>query len=181
MNLKELWKSYFHLFIGTLVLVVFLYVNNLYWLLQNEIFITVIVTIISLTFTINYNRYVKKKIFHEVFTYFNKRYDQLNENLNRLKEGRVLIFKQNNDLEFQKKLFIYDYLNLCAEEYFWFREGMINVNVWDNWFSGIQYFLQNDDIISVIKSERGEPYSQKSYYGFLHSDYIEEILRNYRG
>lgn len=179
MKIKIVWITYFHLCIGIILAGCFVLINHFYCKVDYEIFFAVIGSIIAITLTINYERFNKKKIFHEIFGYFNQRYDNLNENLNRLKEGKELKFKDCEEIDFCKRLFIYDYLNLCAEEYYWYKEGMINNKVWKNWSNGMNYFLHNKEIINVIKTERGEPYNLESYYGFLQSDFIKEILCDY--
>ena len=176
MKIKILWITYFHFVIIISIFALFLFFNDLFFKLPYELFITVIGSIISFTLIINYERFNKKKIFHEIFEYFNERYDNLNENLHRLKEKKKLIFTYSDDYEFQKRIFIYDYINLCSEEYYWYQEGMINNNVWNNWWNGMKYFLNCKEVAEIIKSERGESYSSKSYYGFLHSELIEKIL-----
>lgn len=178
MKIKIFWISYNHFIFGAILIVLFLLLNHNIYQLQIELFLTVMGSIITAILFVNYERFNKKKIFHDIFEYFNQRYDGLNENMNRLIEGKALSCN-SDDTNFDKKLLIYDYLNLCAEEYFWYQEGLIKERVWKNWCNGMQFFLRHEEIIYIIKLEKGEPYSSNSYYGFLHSAFIDNLLSDY--
>ncbi|HEY5534704.1 MAG TPA: hypothetical protein VIL99_07215 [Ignavibacteria bacterium] len=83
---------------------------------------------------------------------------------------------------------IFDYLNLCAEEYFWEEQGLIIKEAWENWSKGIEYFLDNPIIIEVIKSEKKkmEIIDKKNeieindfYYGFLYCDIVNKAIKKF--
>ena len=69
-----------------------------------------------------------------LFTAFNKRYDDLNEEMNGidLPNYKPKAGKENRTTED----IVYDYLNLCSEEYYWFMEGHIPNLIWRNWEEG---------------------------------------------
>jgi hypothetical protein len=94
-------------------------------------------------------------IFLNLFNSFNKRFDELNEPLN-------LIFN-NAEIkgEKTKEQIVQDYLNLCAEEYYWLMKGRIPKKVWSSWRQGIEYYLTNQSIRDYFLKEK--KYS-KSYY-----------------
>lgn len=92
-----------------------------------------------------------------LFLDFNARYDRLNNDLNELflKDGALLLTNQEKQL-------LYDYFNLCAEEYLYFKAGYIDVEVWRSWLRGMRYFAGNTAIQSLWKEEL----TSGSYYGF---------------
>lgn len=94
------------------------------------------------------------RLFKELFTDFNRRYDEMNDKL----EG-IRPIKQLNDPKLQKTLV--DYFNLCAEEYLFFEEGYIHRAAWRSWCRGRLFYLEEDGIRKVWDNE----VSQDSYYG----------------
>lgn len=65
------------------------------------------------------------KIFRELFIGFNKRYNEdINDLFNRLR------YKKNKQITRKEQLQIIDYLNLCSEEYLWYRKGRVSKNIW---------------------------------------------------
>lgn len=99
----------------------------------------------------------QSRLFKELFTEFNQRYNQLNESLNAIRvrpEGSPLRDEDTNTL--------YDYFNLCAEEYLFFRAGYIDIDVWRSWCHGMQYFINDPEIRRLWEVEL----KSDSYYGF---------------
>jgi hypothetical protein len=100
------------------------------------------------------------KIFNELFTSFNQRYDgTLNDLINELRliPGKEL----DND---EEKLII-DYFNLCAEEYLWYSRNRIPSTVWQAWNAGILENLSISQVKQVYLKETKTEYARKSYYG----------------
>ena len=95
--------------------------------------------------------------FMELFREFNARYDELNDKLNELASSRVEPIVEQRQLQA-----LYDYFNLCAEEYLYFRAGYIDSGVWRSWLSGMRYYAANPEIRRVWQREL----DQGSYYGF---------------
>lgn len=94
--------------------------------------------------------------FIELFRDFNARYDKLNNRLNTL-------FLQNSPLlSVEDKLLLYDYFNLCAEEYLYQKSGYIDPEVWNSWLQGMKYFASNPKIRRLWDEEL----ESGSYYGF---------------
>lgn len=95
--------------------------------------------------------------FVTLFKDFNVRFDGLNDRLNQLRAkgtGEVLTLSERQCL--------YDYFNLCAEEYLYFNAGYIDCEVWASWLRGMAYFAGNQEIRRIWASEL----TQDSYYGF---------------
>lgn len=95
--------------------------------------------------------------FIALFKEFNTRYDQLNAHLNHITKQPELEPLTEQDMDH-----LYDYFNLCAEEYMFYRAGYIDERVWSAWKNGMHYFLCNAKIAAVWDSEL----KQESYYGF---------------
>jgi len=98
-------------------------------------------------------------IFKSLFESFNKRFDELNKDLNAIVNGQKPVDKTEQEI-------VQDYLNLCSEEYYWFKKGRIPKIVWQSWLNGIGYYLSSDIIKSYFKEQLEW---DKSYYGFLNS------------
>jgi hypothetical protein len=107
--------------------------------------------------------YQKQKFLRELFKEFNHGYDCLNNELQRIYHGE---FDCEEELELKNTL--YDYFNLCGEEYFYFKQGYIPEDVWDTWCRGIYYYLQNPRILEVWNEEEPSDF----YYGLTY-----EVIR----
>lgn len=95
--------------------------------------------------------------FIDLFREFNARYDTLNDKLNKLVTEPI-----EKPIESCKLQTLYDYFNLCAEEYLYFRAGYIDSEVWHSWLKGMAYFAAIPKIRNVWQKEL----EQGSYYGF---------------
>ena len=103
-------------------------------------------------------------MFRELFTEFNARYDKLNERLNELvnREEQCPLGPRDRDL-------LFDYFNLCGEEFFFYRSGYIPSEVWDAWRYGIQGFIKVKCVRELLEKEL----NWRSYYGLT----LKEIER----
>lgn len=92
-----------------------------------------------------------------LFRDFNDRYDALNDGLNGLlrKDGSLVLTAENTQL-------LYDYFNLCAEEYLYFKSGYIDIEVWQSWVKGMKFFASRSEVRRVWEAEL----QSGSYYGF---------------
>jgi hypothetical protein len=75
------------------------------------------------------------RLFTELFRQFNAKYDSLNEALNKITNDRQITV-----LALQDRQVLFDYFNLCAEEYLYFKTGYIDSEVWQSWLKGMSYF-----------------------------------------
>lgn len=108
----------------------------------------------------------------EVFNEFNKKYDELNEDLNLIRSNKEP--KQGKI----KEEVINDYLILCSEEFHWRWRFQISYKVWKNWRNGIEYFFQNENFHETIRTEYNK--SKNSYYGFFDSKFFKSIDKKYK-
>lgn len=95
------------------------------------------------------------RLVRDLFRDFNDRYDAIRADLNSVLIG-------NGDLAPQETITADRYLNLCAEEYFFYSTGRVPERVWKAWSLGM---------ISLLKCPRMLEYAGKelksdSYYGF---------------
>jgi len=122
-----------------------------------EALITILVGVLSYTYFVQKQKLEELKLFRNLFIEFNHRYDNMNEKLN-----SILQKEPGRDLTQDEKNYLYDYFNLCGEEYFYYEQGYIFPKVWKAWINGMKIFY-NDKRIRKIWEEDLET---NSYYGF---------------
>jgi len=116
-----------------------------------------------MTVTLSFVYFIQKqkieelRLFKELFQELNDRYDDLNDDLNSIYDKGVNFKIEGKDI--QK---LYDYFNLCGEEYLYYRKGYILPEVWEAWLNGMKYFYNNKKIKEVWDKEL----ESNSYYGF---------------
>lgn|SRR5262245_55957119 len=96
------------------------------------------------------------RLFKELFVEFNARYDAMNERLYSLCHDPL-----EQPLAKDEITFLYDYFNLCGEEYLFYRKGFIYPEVWSAWRNGMRIFLYCPRIRALWEVEL----STDSYYG----------------
>lgn len=97
------------------------------------------------------------QMFISLFEKFNKRYDVLNEELN-----TIVARESNSQLLPQQINILYDYFNLCAEEYLFFEAGYIDERVWLAWLCGMKQFAADPAVRRLWEREL----DSGSYYDF---------------
>lgn len=102
-------------------------------------------------------------LFAKFYQEFNSRYDKLNENMNRIATSST-----EEELSEKDIFILFDYFNLCSEEYLYYTRGYIYPEVWKAWCNGIHFFLKNEKIQKLWKNEEK---NAASYYGLT----LEEI------
>jgi hypothetical protein len=120
---------------------------------------------IAFCFSVQKQKLDELRLFNELFSAFNKRYDEMNAKLDEIHNGKEIS-------ETELKNTLVDYFNLCAEEYLFFDEGYIHPKVWQSWSSGMLYYLQNERVKRVWKQEA----KLDSYYGLTY-EFIEKSAR----
>jgi len=118
--------------------------------------ITIVGSVFSFFFVIQKQASEDIRLFKELFVDFNKRYDMLNEKLNRIVDA-----DPTSPLTEEEKDILNDYFNLCSEEYLYFKQGFILPEVWRSWCNGIYFFMENPRIKSMWADEQ----KSLSYYG----------------
>lgn len=121
-----------------------------------QLVVTIVGGGLSSLYVAQRQRLEELKLFKELFTEFNNRYDSLNEKLN-----HILRVDPTEPLKSEELDILNDYFNLCGEEYLYYKEGYIYKEVWRAWFNGMKIFFENPRIKSVWKKEL----ENGSYYG----------------
>jgi hypothetical protein len=122
-----------------------------------KILLTIIGGLLSLVYFVQKQQIEEMQQVKDLLITFNERYDKLNEKLN------TIIKSQENYLLNQEEINkVYDYFNLCAEEFLFYRKGYIYPEVWENWLRGMKIFFSNKQIRNEWEKEKGT----NSYYGF---------------
>ncbi len=96
------------------------------------------------------------KLFKELFTAFNDRYDEMNEELN-----EIILPPVRADFSPEEINSLYDYFNLCGEEYLYYSKGFVYPKVWNAWLNGMRIFYRNERIKTLWNAEL----ETGSYYG----------------
>lgn len=97
------------------------------------------------------------KLFKDLFTDFNARYDALNDHLN-----AILFRPHEGALSAEEKDHLFSYFNICAEEYLFYKAGYIDRSVWESWYRGMGVFFKNPLIWELWEQES----VADSFYGF---------------
>lgn len=124
----------------------------------------------GLTITIIYNycnyKLANHKMQKELFAEFNKRYNELNGDLNILGSSSPSTFSDFFLPEDQTRIkgVIYDFFNLCAEEYYWKKEGRIPSKVWISWQKGMNDIYNRSEVIQKLWDEECQNKGYTSYY-----------------
>lgn len=121
-----------------------------------EVFGTSLILITTIFFALRNYFLEYDKFFKVLFVEFNKRYDEINYELNSITDNTVLSETQTN--------IVIDYFNICAEEYMWERRGRIPARIFSSWLNGSLYHLRKAPIKKLFESELST--NRKSYYGW---------------
>lgn len=121
-----------------------------------EVFLSIAVAFAGITHFL-YSQHVENtRLFTDLFREFTCRYDKLNDNLN------ALINNRKDDLGDEDRALLYDYFNLCAEEFLFYNAGYIDKLVWTAWFHGMEIFFADPRVAELWKVEE----KSNSYYKF---------------
>lgn len=127
----------------------------------------------------------KKNFMRGLFEKFNTRYDTLNERLLELTHWEFEVHRDHNNGQSQslqmlwEELFefeptkkpkavavAFDYLNLCSEEYYWYKEGFIEERVWKCWHDGmLQWYSDSLFLKKIIERDKKNhvPYYNREF------------------
>lgn len=122
-----------------------------------KLIVTIVGGILSSIYFVQKQRLEELRLFKELFTEFNERYDRLNEGLNQIREDNV-----QEELTQEEIKILYDYFNLCGKEYFYYKQGYVLSKVWKAWLNGTKIFYENRRIRELWEREL----KTNSYYGF---------------
>jgi len=132
-----------------LILIVFFIGGQSEW----TILASLLSALISFVYFYQHQKKEELKIFIQLFEKFNQRYDQMNNELNKI--------LKKSELNEDDRIKLYDYFNLCGEEYLYYSRGYIFDEVWEAWQNGMKNFLKNEQVYKLWEEDE----KTKSYYG----------------
>jgi hypothetical protein len=104
----------------------------------------------------------------ELFREFNHRYDDLNDELYAVlqfqDEMQELSLKKLKEKSPESISHLNDYLNLCAEEYFWFKKDRVDPAVWKAWKTGIDWWFNELEPLNELWEYEKKNGNYNSYY-----------------
>lgn len=121
-----------------------------------SVLVSLVAGLLGLAYFLQTEHRAQTQLFYQLFKDFNARYDTLNARLNTL-----LAAPQDQDFSKEAQDTLYDYFNLCAEEYLYYRAGYIDLMVWEYWKVGVREYLKHPRIKTLLASEL----ETDSYYG----------------
>ncbi len=134
-----------------------------------------ILGVIGLIISKKYSRHSKEiaddQMMKELFTEFNRRYDELNDDLEIIHNDYPTTDKldkatvEGRNISNQLKNKILDFFNLCAEEYYWYyHKKRIDPLVWKSWNEGMNYWYNSTPSIKDMWQREVENGGLASYY-----------------
>jgi hypothetical protein len=115
---------------------------------------TVIVGTLGFCYFVQRQKLAETELFYNLFTGFNKRYNDLNGALAEISDQQV-------SLTSAQRQTVVDYFNLCAEEYLFFKQGYIHKDAWRSWCRGMSWYLRRHP----FKDIWAEEVKTESFYG----------------
>jgi hypothetical protein len=172
MSVRTKWFLHEHyvaivilIFLLSIASAAILYVKGADW----KITLTITGGLLSFIYFIQKQQLEEAKFVNELFVRFNQRYDSLNEKLNDIRSQE----KKAKDFEPHEIFTLYDYFNLCGEEYLFHRRGYIYPEVWKSWVAGMKIFYDDKGIRELWTQDL----NTDSYYGFDISREIKKWCR----
>jgi hypothetical protein len=117
-------------------------------------------------FNKNQSEIANHQLQKELFGEFNKRYDVLNDYLEKITKYQSLehlMDKKPNKYPFLRNR-LNDYFNLCAEEFFWYKNTRIDEDIWQSWEAGMNFWYNNHPIIREAWKEEYEDFGHQAFY-----------------
>ncbi len=160
MGLTIKWFIYRHYllmvfasFVLTILAAAILYAVGADW----KVLLSVVGGLLSFIYFVQRQQLEEAKLIKDLISDFNKRYDNLNEQLNEITQP----WSEENAPGSPRKSTLDDYFNLCSEEYLFYRRGYIYPEVWSAWSAGMQIYIKNDKVRRIWDDDP----SNESYYG----------------
>lgn len=145
-------------------------------ILVKENFITSQLAVMALCTTLffgylNY-QHTQDRLFKDLFKEFNERYNALSDQFQRLEEKYPAEVKLSDVANEDLKIII-SYLNLCAEEYFWFDRGRLDIGAWESWKSGMGTWAKLP-VLKVVFEDEVATWTTAYYADF--NSFFKELL-----
>ena len=112
----------------------------------------IIAAALSFCYFAQQQKLAETKLFKELFTEFNNRYDAMNGKLSSIPANIPVNEKDRQTVTI---------INLCSEEYLFKKEGYIHDDVWTAWCRGMSEYFRKEPFCSIWEEEE----ISGSYYG----------------
>lgn len=112
----------------------------------------IVASVLSFFYFVQRQRLEETRLFKELFTSFNERYDKLND--------KLATIERNTAFDDATRDTLIDYFNLCAEEYLFYEEGYILHDVWRAWCRGMLQYMELPPVADLWRKEE----ATGSYY-----------------
>lgn len=137
---------------------------------------TVILGLIGFGISVYYSKRTQKianeKMMKELFTEFNKRYDEINKSLveiekeyptsDALDKAKSADNPKYGNFLRQK---VIDYFSLCAEEFYWYHyKKRIDRLIWKSWQSGMNYWYKKVPVVKYLWELEVKANGKESYH-----------------
>ena len=109
---------------------------------------TAVGALLSIAYFLQKQKLEEMRLFREIFRECNARYDAMNEEL------MEIIDKPAVELTTKERARVIDYLNLCGEEYLYFKRGYIEPSVWHAWQNGMKAIVETPNIHAIWVAEK---------------------------
>jgi hypothetical protein len=98
------------------------------------------------------------EFFDRLFVRFTDKFSEVNQTIDAIvrAEDKSLALTQSERDD------LFEYFNLCGEEYFYFRQGSVPDEVWVTWKVGMKAIFADARVIRLWDSDSGP----SAYYGF---------------
>ncbi len=121
-----------------------------------DLFLTMTAAVAGFVHFLYSQHHQDTQLFVSLFKEFNARYDNLNERLN------AIVMRESEILTEDDQKALFDYFNLCAEQYLFYKTGYIDEEIWQSWLAGMKYFARKKAIRSLWEADL----KFNSYYSF---------------
>lgn len=138
------------------------------WTESDDTLLGAIGALSALGFFVIQNALEHARFQRELFLQFNERYDEHNDKLISLLDQ--LKKEPAADEPPQWSTTLEDYFNLCGEEYYYFRKGYVDREVWDNWLAGMYWWYSQHERIGSYWNKK---LAEDSYYGLSRAIILE--------
>lgn len=126
-----------------MILVIYLYFLN--YIHDSKALLSLISIILSAIYFIQKQKLEEEKFLFESFSKYNERFAIISDDMQSL--------PRKNTLDPKHKSIIARYFDLCAEEYYLYKHGRLNKEIWKCWASGAFFYIKNYEGVRLYWQE----------------------------
>jgi len=142
------------------------------YLFENpQVVVTLILGVTTLFVTFWFNtvnlKISRQKMEKDLFSEFNKRYDDLNDSLTKLEGIETIEELKATPSKIENKtmyIVLIDYFNLCAEQYYWKKQKKFSTQIWSAWQNGMQFYFDTYPVVMKLWTDQTKNNNYKSFY-----------------